>query len=65
MFGSATPNFTATGDQITFGLTQIFGLGAASVFVADYDNLNCTVNAPLALLGVGVLGLGFAARKRS
>ena len=58
-FGTATPNFA--GDPMEFGLTQIFGAGAAEVIIADYADLRIAINAPepatLAVLGVGLLGL--------
>ena len=54
-----TPNFA--GGPMEFGLTQIFGAGAAEVIIADYANLAIAINAPepasLALLGISLLGL--------
>jgi hypothetical protein len=64
--GTATPNFA--GDPITFGLTQVFGAGAAEVIIADYADLRIAINAAepgaLAVLGVGLLGL-LAVRRRA
>jgi hypothetical protein len=69
-FGTGTPDFTSSGSQITFGLTQIFGAGAAEVIVADYDNLSIAINAvpepaSFAILGVGLLGLLEVRRRRA
>jgi hypothetical protein len=66
-FGTATPNFA--GDPMEFGLTQIFGAGAAEVIIADYADLNIAINAvpepaSLGLLGVGLLGLGFIVSRK-
>ena len=52
-----------------FGLTQIFGAGAAEVIIADYADLNIAINAvpepaSLGLLGVGLLGLGFIVSRK-
>jgi hypothetical protein len=52
-----------------FGLTQIFGAGAAEIIIADYADLDIAINAvpepaTLAILGVGLLGL-LAVRRRN
>ena len=63
--GAAHPNFA--GDPMEFGLTQIFGAGAAELIVADYADLSIAINAPepasLALLGISLLGM-VAVRRR-
>jgi hypothetical protein len=52
-----------------FGLTQIFGGGAAEIIIADYDNLSIAINAPepatFTVLGVGLLGLPAVRRRAS
>jgi hypothetical protein len=65
--GTATPNFA--GDPMEFGLTQVFGAGAAEVIIADYADLTIAINAvpepaALAVLGVGLLGLLAVRRRR-
>jgi hypothetical protein len=74
LFGTGTPNFA--GDSMEFGLTQIFGAGAAEVIIADYDNLNISINGgnggggpipeptSMALLLSGMIGL-YATRRRT
>lgn len=69
-FGTATPNFS--GDPMEFGLTQIFGSGAAETIFANYDNLSFTINPPITaapepgaitLLIVGLFGMVMVKRR--
>ena len=63
------PDFA--GAPMVFGLTQVFSAnsgGPTEIAMGQYDNLRFAINAPepasLGLLGVGVLGLGLARRRR-
>jgi hypothetical protein len=67
-FGTGNPNFTATGDPITLGITQFGNIDYATTATVDYDNYELALGvaepATWAMMLIGIGGVGAVLRRR-
>jgi hypothetical protein len=69
-YGTGSPNFTASGGPMTFGIAQFGNVDFATTATVDYDDLKYVLGVPepatwaMLLVGVGMIGGGLRTARR-